>query len=425
MIKRSTEFLFLIGMYTFLSLSCGMGDKSQPIEAQKDIAEAPVQKQEPVVDNYGFEIDGILKEEKRVRKNESFYLILAGLDVNPRRIWEIQNEADKVFDASRIQPGQKYITYASTDSTNEAFRLVYHPNALDYVIIDWGDDIQVQKKQKEIVTVVKEAAGVINNSLYVTLEEEGVTPLLANELSEVYAWQIDFFRLYKGDSFKVVYEERLVDGQRFGFGRILAADFINKGKSHKVIYFEGEDRMGYFDEEGNGAQKALLKAPFTYSQRVSSRFSHNRLHPVHKVWRPHYGVDYAAPLNTPVLATGGGEVIEARRRGENGNIVKIRHNSTYTTAYLHLNGFAKGIKRGAEVKQGQVIGYVGKTGTATGYHLDYRIYRNDVPVNPLTIKLPPSEAIGEKDRATFEQVRDYMLERLANVESRTAGNLFN
>ena len=168
-----------------------------------------------------------------------------------------------------------------------------------------------------------------------------------------------------------------------------------------AFFYETNDRAGYFDSAGKGVQKALLKAPFTYSQRVSSNFSHNRFHPVLKTRRPHYGVDYAAPLGTPVIAVGDGTITESRYRGANGNIVKIQHNSTYTTAYLHLNGFARGIKRGAKVKQGQVIGYVGRTGRVTGVHLDYRIYKNDQPVNPLTIDLPPSKAISNSEMKQF------------------------
>lgn len=410
--KKITGFLFFISFFSLLSLSCNKSEEAQSVDSHEDTATVEVVKEELPRDAYGFIKDESLTQEKRVKKNESFYLILAGLDVSPQRIWEIQNEAEKVFNPSRIRPGQKYITYASTDSTSEAFRLIYHQNALEYIIVDWKDDIEVTRGQKEIVTEVREASGTINSSLYLTLQGQGVTPLLAGELSEVYAWQVDFFRLYKGDSFKVIYEERMVEGKRFGFGKILAAEFIHRGKNHTVVYFEGEERMGYFDEEGNGAQKALLKAPFTYSQRISSHFSHSRLHPVYKVRRPHYGVDYAAPRGTPVLATGDGVIIESRYRGANGNIAKIRHNGTYTTAYLHLEGFAKGIKKGVRVKQGQVIGYVGDTGVGTGVHLDYRVYKNDVPVNPRTIELPPSKSIGETDKAAFAKKRDVMLEKL-------------
>ena len=195
---------------------------------------------------------------------------------------------------------------------------------------------------------------------------------------------------------------QMVDGKPFDVGKVLAASFTHKGDEYKAFYYDSGEHTGYFDEEGGALQKALLKAPFKYSQRISSGFSHNRFHPVLGKNMPHYGVDYAAPLGTPVLATGDGEVIESRYRGANGNIVKIKHNSVYTTAYLHLNGFASGIKKGVRVKQGQVIGYVGRTGRVTGVHLDYRIYVNDQPVNPLRVELPPTKSLTERDLDQFK-----------------------
>lgn len=358
-------------------------------------------KELPVLDAYGY--DRVLENvtEGEVKRNESLYIILRGLDVSPQKIYEIEKEAKGKLRLNRIQPGQRYLTYAD-GSDKEPHRLILHSNLLEYVILDWEDDISIEKGTKEVTTRITEASGVITSSLYETLQENGVNPLLGNKLSEIFGWQIDFFRLYKNDSFKVVYEQEFVDGQPYGVGKVIAAEFEHKGSAFDAYFFETEDRAGYFDSNGKGVQKALLKAPFTFSQRISSNFSHSRFHPVLKRRTPHYGVDYAAPLGTPVISVGDGEVIESRYRGPNGNIVKIKHNGTYTTAYLHLNGFARGIKKGVKVKQGQVIGYVGRTGRVTGVHLDYRIYKNDQPVNPVTVKLPPSKSISDKDMASFK-----------------------
>ncbi|MEQ9264965.1 MAG: peptidoglycan DD-metalloendopeptidase family protein, partial [Balneolaceae bacterium] len=362
-------------------------------------------KELPVLDAYGY--DRVLENvtEGEVKRNESLYIILRSLDVSPQKIHEIEREARGKLRLNRIQPGQRYLTYAD-GSDKEPHRMILHSNLLEYVVLDWEDDIIIEKGTKEITTRVSEASGVITSSLYETLQENGVNPLLGNKLSEIFGWQIDFFRLYKNDSFKVVYEQEFVDGQPYGVGKVIAAEFEHKGTSFDAYFFETEDRAGYFDSNGKGVQKALLKAPFTFSQRISSNFSHSRFHPVLKRRMPHYGVDYAAPLGTPVISVGDGEVIESRYRGPNGNIVKIKHNGTYTTAYLHLNGFASGIKKGVKVKQGQVIGYVGRTGRVTGVHLDYRIYKNDQPVNPVTVKLPPSKSISDKDMASFKAMVD-------------------
>ena len=366
------------------------------------------------LDSYGYDRLHSEVVEGRVKRNESLYLILEDLDVTPQTIYQINQKSKGVFQSKRLKPGQRYLAYLDK-SSKSAKRLILHTNALDYVVFDWNEEVEVLTGQKEITTKITEASGVIESSLYETLYEQDQNILLGNRLSEIFAWQIDFFRLYPGDSFKVVFEEEYVDGQRFGLGRVLAAEFTNKGERFDAYYYETENRAGYYDSEGNGVQKALMKAPFKYSQRVSSNFSHSRYHPVLKTRRPHYGVDYAAPLGTPVLSVGDGEVIEAQYRGANGNIVKIRHNGTYTTAYLHLNGFAKGIKAGQRVKQGQVIGYVGRTGRVTGVHLDYRIYKNGQPVNPLKVKLPPSKAIEASEMEKFISHIDEFKDQLSKI----------
>lgn len=352
------------------------------------------------LDEYGFEKRNEFIKEDRVKRNESLYLILRDLDVSPQKIQEIERESKGKFSSRRIRPGQRYIAYIDEESS-VLNRLILHDDLLDYVVFDLENEIEVERGRKEITTKISETSGVISSSLYETLLENEVDPLLGNKLSEIFGWQIDFFRIYKNDSYKVIYEQKFVDGKPYGVGKILAAEFLHKNKIYEAFYYETDDRAGYFDRIGNGVQKALLKAPFTYSQRVSSNFSHSRFHPVLKTRTPHYGVDYAAPLGTPVISVGDGVVVESRYRGANGNIVKIQHNSTYTTAYLHLNGFAKGIKKGKRVKQGQVIGFVGRTGRVTGVHLDYRVYKNDQPVNPLTIELPPSKAITKKEKKDF------------------------
>ena len=193
-----------------------------------------------------------------------------------------------------------------------------------------------------------------------------------------------------------------------GVGRVLAAEFVHQSRSFEAFYYEDEEQQGYYDAEGNGVQKALLKAPFTYNQRISSSFNYNRFHPVLKQSIPHTGTDYAAPLGTPVIAVGDGEIIESRYRGPNGNIVQIQHNGMYKTAYLHLNGFGPGIKKGVQVKQGQIIGYVGRTGRVTGVHLHYTLYKNNKPVNSVTVDLPSQESLTQQAREAFKlEVQKY------------------
>ena len=352
------------------------------------------------LDEYGFK-EHTLLDEGWVKRNESLYIILSKYDVNPQTIYELTQETKGIYNARSLKQGQHYLVYEDPVQ-NKATRMILHLNTLEYVVFDWADKVWVTRGEKEITRIVQEASGVITSSLYQSLKDQNVNTLLGGELSDIFGWQIDFFILQKNDSYKVIYEQPYVDGEPYGVGHVLAASFQHKGREYDAYYYESTERAGYFDEEGKGLQKALLKAPFKYNQRISSGFSHNRFHPVLGRNMPHYGVDYAAPLGTPVIAVGDGEVVEARYRGANGNIVKIKHNSVYTTAYLHLNGFASGIRSGTRVKQGQVIGYVGRTGRVTGVHLDYRIYKNNKPVNPLNVDLPPSKALAGDELGRFK-----------------------
>lgn len=397
------RYTLLLLFFAFALTGCGFFQSNQitfqdePVILSADFTEI---KEQHHLDEYGLDEQALVKEA-RVKRNESLYTILSEFDVEPQVIYEIDRAAKGVYRTNTLRVGQNYSLYANTQK-NDVDRMIINLNALEYVVIDWGDKISVNRGQKEITTVVEETSGIITSSLYESLQEANVTTLLGAKLSEIYGWQVDFFRLQKNDSYKVVYELQLVDGELFDVGQVLAASFTHKGNEYKAFYYDSGEQIGYYDEEGNALQKALLKAPFKYSQRISSGFSHNRFHPVLHKNMPHYGVDYAAPLGTPVLATGDGEVIEAQYRGANGNIVKIKHNSVYTTAYLHLNGFASGVRKGVKVRQGQVIGYVGRTGRVTGVHLDYRIYKNDQPVNPLRIELPPTKSLTGSDLQQYK-----------------------
>jgi murein DD-endopeptidase MepM/ murein hydrolase activator NlpD len=235
-------------------------------------------------------------------------------------------------------------------------------------------------------------------------------------LADVFGWEIDFFSLRQGDHFKVIYENLYANGEYLGIGDIIAAEFQHRGRVYKAYYFENDSRRGFFNENGDSMQKELLKAPFRYSQRISSNFSHSRFHPILNQRRPHYGTDYAAPTGTPIISVGEGVVTEAQRRGGNGNIVQIRHNNSYKTAYLHLNGFEPGIRKGVKVEQGQVIGYVGQTGLATGPHLCYRLYVDDRPVNSVTVDLPAADSLEEEYHEEFQHQVDILDNRLSGLD---------
>ncbi len=371
---------------------------NEPVETNEDAEFITVQNlveipPVPPKDIFGFVLEGVDIFEDRIKRNESLYIILRRYGVSPQQIHLIQQAARGEVNLNRLIPGQKYRVYTSDE---EAFAFVWQSSTTQYVSILWDDDIRFERGAIPIERRQVRTAGTISNSLYEAVRAEGASSLLGSELAEIFGWEVNFFALHRGDHFKAIYESLYANGEFIGIGDIIAAEFQHRGRYHRAYFYDNGIRRGYFDGQGNSLQKELLKAPFRYSQRVSSGFSRNRFHPILQQNRPHYGTDYAAPVGTPVISVGDGIVIEAQRRGGNGNIVQIRHNSTYKTAYLHLNGFAPGIRAGVEVTQGQVIGYVGQTGLATGPHLCYRLYVNGRPVNSRTVDLPASDALEEE-----------------------------
>jgi murein DD-endopeptidase MepM/ murein hydrolase activator NlpD len=279
--------------------------------------------------------------------------------------------------------------------------------------------LAITRQSKDVIIKERTISGTIDNSLYQTLMDENASPLLAVELADVFAWQIDFYTIQKGDKFFAVYNEKYVGDDFVGIGKILTAEFIHQRNSYKAFLFNQDGKDEYFDEEGKSLQKEFLKAPLKY-RRISSRFSRRRLHPIFRVYRPHLGIDYAAATGTPVQAVGDGIVILRQRKGGAGRFVKIRHNSVYTSGYMHLSRYGKGIRVGKKVKQGQVIGYVGSSGHSTGPHLDFRFYKNGRAVNYMTQKFPSSKSVSKENLSEFYKVRDSLMQKLKKFDNSLA-----
>ena len=240
-------------------------------------------------------------------------------------------------------------------------------------------------------------------------------PILAVELSEIYGWTIDLYKLNKGDKFKVIYEVKYIDSLSLGIGRILGANINHQGKDYYAVPFLQDSVEGYFDEKGNSLQRLFLKVPLRYSQ-ISSKFSRSRWHPILKIRKPHLGVDFDAKTGTPIHSVGDGVVIKALYIRRAGRMVKIKHDNVYTTVYLHLSGYGEGIKKGVNVKQGDIIGYVGRSGRTTGPHLHFEIQKNGIPVDPLKIELPPLEPIKEENIESFNKIKEKLIEQLDSIE---------
>jgi murein DD-endopeptidase MepM/ murein hydrolase activator NlpD len=363
---------------------------------------------------YGIPADSFLIRERYVRPDEMLANILEDLGVSGEQVNQTVTKTSLVFDVRKFKAGNKYISFSTPDTSRRLKYFVYEKDAVNYFVIDLGDTVDVRCGIKQTDTLRQTFAGRIKTSLWNSFEDKGANPFMANELSEIYAWSIDFFGLQQGDSMRVVYDEYFVDSVSIGIGKIHGAWFRHMGTDFWAIPFVQDSMESYFDEKGQSLRKAFLKAPLRFS-RISSRFSNSRMHPILKVRRPHQGVDYAAPVGTQVYSIGDGVVVQTGNQGASGNMIKIRHNSVYSTAYLHLRGYAPGIHTGVYVRQGDIIGYVGSTGLSTGPHLDFRFYRNNQPVDPLKVEAPPVEpvkkeyleAFGVQKLAVFEMIGNF------------------
>ena len=364
---------------------------------------------------FGIPVDSFNIFTGKVKRNQNLAGILTDHGVPYPKIQEIIDHSGDIFDFRKVKSGNPYYIFSEKDSNQSVRYFVYVNDQVNCYVFSLGDSAYIYHESKEIVSDLKTVSGTITNSLWQTMIDGNMNPELAVELSEIFAWTIDFFGLQKGDSFKVIYEEQFVDSVSIGISRILAALFNHSGEEFYAIPFRQNGREDYFDENGNSLRKAFLKAPLRFS-RISSRFSHSRLHPILKIRRPHHGIDYAAPVGTPVHAIGDGKIIEARYKGDAGRLVKIKHNSIYSTSYLHLSGYGPGIKTGRYVKQGDVIGYVGSTGLSTGPHLDFRFYKNGIPVDPLKVKAPPVEPVNEENLAVYNKISKVTINLLNTIK---------
>lgn len=364
---------------------------------------------------YGLNIDSLTFETHTIRNGENLSLILGKFDLGTGIAENINTKYKDILDATKLRVGYHYDAFFSNNPESQELKyLVFQKSQIDFAVIDFTkDSIQVYPYTKEITLKRKFASGTIESSLWSAIAKSGGDPILAMKLHDVYAWQIDFFDTKKGDSFAVVYNEAYIDDTTALYiESIESAQFDHNGKSFKAIPFVQDDATEYFDEQGNSLRKAFLKAPLDFF-RITSKFTNARFHPVLKRYRAHHGVDYAAPTGTPVKAIGRGKIIaKGFQRGGGGNYIKVKHNGSYETSYMHLSKFAKNIQVGSNVQQGQVIGYVGSTGLSTGPHLDFRVYKNGTPINPLKMEAPSALPIKKEYKNAFFAHRDALMHEL-------------
>jgi len=395
----------------FLAYSC----KNSVTEITPSVSElldtSAVARPDTTVFMYGIPSDSFDLVTGHIKRNGFLSSILLEHGVKMEEIDLALRNSATVFDVRKIRSGNNYTLFLKKDSLARASYLVYEHDPTTCYVFSFNDSLNITPFRKEIKRVIKYASATIETSLWDAMLAGGLQPSLVVGLSDIFAWSIDFFGLQKGDSFKVIYEEMSIDDKPLGVGKIYGAQFSGLGSVIYAIPFIQDGRESFFDTEGNSLRKAFLKAPLQYS-RVSSRFSGSRMHPILRIRRPHYGVDYAAPLGTPVLSIGDGRVTKAGVESGSGRVVRIVHNSVYSTAYLHLSRFGAGISPGAFVKQGDIIGYVGSSGLSTGPHLDFRFYKGGSPVDPLKVEAPPVEPVAEANKARFEKSKTVVLSLL-------------
>lgn len=412
----SAQHILVLIASTFLFAGC-IYQNSESSLAQSDVnIEQASYKTAPVLDSYGFDVDAYKTDQRLIRRNENLASIFRDLGYSQDMVNEAMQKTSGVLDLRKVIAGKPLQLYYEGSNTNVPSHVVYEQNLSEFVIFNMTDEISVVNGSKEVSTRIRSAEGVIDGSLYMTLVSQGVMPSLANELSEVFAWQIDFYRIQRGDSFRVIFEENVIDGTASSINRIHAAYFRHVNKDYYAIYFEQDGKGEYFDLEGESMRNAFLRAPLEYS-RISSRFTNNRFHPILRRNIPHHGTDYAAATGTPIRAVGDGVIIHSAYDRNNGNFVKVRHNGTYQTGYLHMSKIASGIRSGTSVRQGQIIGYVGSTGLATGPHLCYRFWVNGRPADPHRIDFPSSTPVKVDQREVFNIHRTQLFAALSRVNS--------
>ncbi|UKM65801.2 peptidoglycan DD-metalloendopeptidase family protein [Flavobacteriaceae bacterium GSB9] len=381
-----------------------MGCKTEEKKPTNEKNELAVVEEPKEVFEFGFKLNDYIVKRDTIRSGDSFGEILERNKVGYPKIFHIAEKARDTFDIRRLQVGKPYTLLCTKDSLETPKCFIYQPNLEDFVVINFQDSIHAYTSTKPIKYVEKTATGVINSNISETLEEQGLSPRLAYKMAdEIYAWTIDFRRLQKGDRFKVIYTDKYIDDSIYtGLHDVKAAYFEHNSEPFYAFRFQTDSVKGivdYFNEEAKNLRRAFLKAPVKFS-RISSRYNLKRRIAVYgyKV-RPHKGTDFAAPIGTPIMATANGTVTESRRRGGNGNYVKIRHNATYETQYLHMS--RRKAKVGDFVKQGDVIGWVGMTGNTGGPHVCYRFWKHGRQVDPFKQKLPEAKPISDSLKVKY------------------------
>ncbi|MEZ4955776.1 MAG: peptidoglycan DD-metalloendopeptidase family protein [Saprospiraceae bacterium] len=363
---------------------------------------------------YGFVMEAYKVIESKVEKNQTLGKLLFDAGIDYPSIEKLVENSKGVFNvSSQFRVDKPYMLLFEKEG-NKPAHFIFQPNVYEYFVFDLKENFKVEKVEKPIEIRSKEVVGEISSSLWVTLTKQGISYEAAAKMEDALQWSVDFSHTQKGDQFKMIYDQKYIDDEEVGVGQVHAAFYSREGKESYAIWYEDDEHKGFYDMEGRPITSNFLKSPVKYT-RISSRFNKARFHPILKRVRPHLGTDYAAPYGTPIYAVGNGVITEAGFTKGNGRYIKIKHDNVYQTQYLHMQKFASGMKRGTQVAQGEVIGYVGSTGLATGPHVCFRFWKNGVQVNHLSENLPAPNPLPESVLPSFFAVRDEMVRKLGEL----------
>lgn len=372
----------------------------------KEQTQVPLLEKPPILNQrnveYGIDCKNLTLIRGIVQPCQNLSHILSKHKVPGDVIHAVARSSRSVFDVRKIKAGNPFCIIRDNNPTQTLRYVVYEINPVDYVVFKLEDPVTTSLGEKPVRIEIETVSETIESSLWETLAEKEIDPELAVKLSEIYAWSIDFHHLQKGDRFQAIYEKKFIKNEYIGLGRVKASRFCHQGNFFYAFYFEQNDHGSYFDKHGDSLEKAFLKAPIKFS-RITSGYSKRRFHPILKKYKAHFGIDYAAKTGTPIMSTADGVVVRTGYDSRNGRYVKIKHNGIYTTQYLHMSRFARGIKSRVKLRQGDIIGYVGSTGLATGPHLCYRFWKNGRQVDPFKEDIPSIECVKKENLQQFSQ----------------------
>lgn len=400
---RGSFFIFIILFYLSCSNKKTVNLENLPIELLTE--ELPIKPSEFL---YNINLDSFDYVTQKIKWGQSFSDILSRNGVSNQTIYNATNAAKKIFNLKRIKKGNNYTLFFKK-GTKQLSYFVYESSKYNFLICELHPNVSFKKVDKKITYLERQISGTISSSLYVSFADNGYPIDLVNLMVDVFAWQIDFFRINPGDSYNIIYTEEIIDNEVVGIKNIKAARLSHDNKPYFAFAYDQGLGNDFFDEEGKSLRKTFLRAPLNF-YRISSKYQKKRFHPVLKRYKDHLGTDYAAPRGTPILTVADGKITEASYGRNNGYFVKVKHNNIFTTQYLHMSKFAKGIKPGKHVKQGEVIGYVGSTGLATGPHVCFRFWRNGKQVDPYKQNdLPEGDPVLPNHRNAFNYIKEKYL----------------